>query len=122
MRPFAEGAHVKAAALRAVELDPAQAFGHAALAVVRFWFDWDWTAAEREFRLAIELGPNNADTHNLYGAFLNVMGRLPEAAAMQRLAEDIDPLSLTIAMNAAAPLHFSRRYDLAVEQLQSLLD
>ncbi len=119
--PIAGGAKAKEAAMRALELDPELSEAHASMALVHFWYEWDWASAEREFRRATELRPNYADAHNWYAAFLNAMGRCDEAMAEQRLAEDLDPLSLTIAMNGADPHYFQRRFDGAIEHLERVL-
>jgi TolB-like protein/Tfp pilus assembly protein PilF len=121
LSPADGGELAKAAATRALELDPGLGEAHASLALVLFWYDWRWPEAENEFRRAAELAPNNADAHNWYAAHLNVMGRFDEAASQQRIAEELDPLSLTIAMNAADPSYFARRYDQAIEHLKSVL-
>jgi tetratricopeptide (TPR) repeat protein len=51
----------KVAAQKAVELDPTLAEGYASLGLVKFFYDWDWPEAEREFRRALELNPNSAE-------------------------------------------------------------
>jgi len=121
MPPLEAGPRAKAAATRALEIDPHLGEGRASMALVRFWYEWNWGEAEREFQRATELRPNYADVHNWYAAYLNVMGRFREAAAEQKLAEDLDPLSLTIAMNAADPYYFARRCGPAIESLQVVL-
>jgi tetratricopeptide (TPR) repeat protein len=73
------------------------------------------------FRHATGLRPNYADAHNWYAAYLNVMGRFEEAAAEQRIAEELDSHSLTIAMNAAEPYYFGRRYERAIEIFPGVL-
>ncbi|MGH9583660.1 MAG: winged helix-turn-helix domain-containing protein, partial [Bryobacteraceae bacterium] len=107
------GAKAKAAATQAVGLQNRLSEAHASMALVSFWHDWNWAGAERAFREAIDLKPNYAAVHNWYAAFLNVMLRCGEAAKEQRLAEDLDPLCLTIAMNAADPYYFARQYSSA---------
>ena len=119
--PLDAGARAKAAAEQALKLDSRLAESHASMALVRFWYDWNWEEAEKEFRHATELRPNYADAHNWYAAYLNVMGRFEEASAEQRIAEELDPQSLTIAMNAADPYYFGRRYERAIEIFQSVL-
>jgi TolB-like protein/DNA-binding winged helix-turn-helix (wHTH) protein/Flp pilus assembly protein TadD len=84
------------AANKAVQLDPAIAEGHAELALVAFYYDWDWTRAEQEFRRAIELNPNYATAHHWYSYYLSAMGRFPEAMAEAARAQQIDPLSLSV--------------------------
>jgi TolB-like protein/Tfp pilus assembly protein PilF len=122
LSPADGGEQARNAAAKALEFGPVLGEAHNSLALVRFWYQWQWEQAEDRFRSAAELAPNYADTHNWYAAYLNVMGRFDEAAEEQRVAEELDPLSLTIAMNAADPHYFSRRYDLAIECLQSVLD
>ena len=121
LSPAEGGEQAKTSAARALQLDPALGEAHASMALVHFWHDWEWPEAEAEFRRAVELAPNYADGHNWYAAFLNVMGRFSEAAAEQKIAEELDPLSLTIAMNAADPDYFGRRYDQAIERFQAVL-
>jgi len=121
LSPADGGERAKAAATRAVELDPLLGEPHASLALIQFWYDWRWPEAENEFQRAVELAPNYADAHNWYAAYLNVMGRFDEAAEEQRTAEELDPLSLTIAMNAADPSYFARRYHQAIEHLKTVL-
>jgi Tfp pilus assembly protein PilF len=53
----------RAAVAKALELDPNLAEAHGALARIKLWYDWDWTGAEREFRRAIELNPNDSMNH-----------------------------------------------------------
>jgi pentatricopeptide repeat protein len=119
--PLEGGAKAKLAAARGLELDQDLSEAHASMALVHFWYEWDWAAAEREFRRATELRPNYADAHNWYAAFLNATGRSDEAVAEQKLAEELDPLSLTIAMNGADPYYFTRRFDPAIEHLERVV-
>jgi tetratricopeptide (TPR) repeat protein len=86
----------RAAATKAVELDPTIAEGHAELALVEFYYDWDWVQSEQEFRHAIELNPSYATAHQWYSYYLSAMGRFPEAVEEARKAQQIDPLSLSI--------------------------
>jgi len=109
------------AALRALELDDSLAEAHSSLALIRYWYEWDWQGAEEEFQRAVSLNPSYAAAHQWYAAYLNAMGRTDEAQFELTRARELDPLSLIISMNAADPLFFSRRFDEAIEHLQSLL-
>jgi TolB-like protein/Tfp pilus assembly protein PilF len=86
----------RAAALKALELDEALAEAHVSLALVRFFFDWDWPGAERGFMRALELNPNYATAHHAYSALLAATGRKQEAIAEARRALELDPLSIPI--------------------------
>ena len=81
----------KAAAITALELDHTLSEAHTSLAFSLDGFDWDWGAAEREFKRAIELNPNYATAHHWYAWHLSVLGRNSEAIAELRKAENLDP-------------------------------
>ena len=83
----------RAAALKALELDESSAQAHLALAAIKFYFDWDWTGAEKEFRRALELNPNLPEAHAHYGWYLHVFGRFEEGLAEGKRAVELDPLT-----------------------------
>jgi DNA-binding winged helix-turn-helix (wHTH) protein/TolB-like protein/Tfp pilus assembly protein PilF len=112
----------KTAAIQALEIDDTLAEAHASLGNVQYWYDWDWSAAETEFKRAVELGPNYPTAHQLYASYLIVMGRHPEALSEIKQAHSLDPLSLPINVQVARILYFSREYDEAIEQCQKTLE
>jgi Tfp pilus assembly protein PilF len=84
---------IRAAVARALALDDSLSEAHGALANdVLFSYDWNWTAAEREFRRALELDPSNSSVHRLYGDFLSAMGRYNEALQQKQRAYELNPL------------------------------
>jgi adenylate cyclase len=107
----------RAAAEKAVELDKDLAEAHASLAYVRAYYEWDWAAAEREFRRALDLRPSFADAHFSYSRFLAASGRMEEAVAELRRAEELDPRELSLRANAALLSYFQGRYDDALNEL-----
>jgi TolB-like protein/predicted Ser/Thr protein kinase len=111
----------KAAARKAVEIDPSRAEAHTSLAVAYHYYDWDWAACEKEFQRAIELNPNYAWAHHWYGEYLSSMGRHQEGIAEAVKALELDPLSPIIGVSAAGDFYFARRYDEAIRQMQSVL-
>src|SRR2546425_2319382 len=74
----------KEAALKAIELDDSLAEAHASLGFVHFHYDWDWAAAEKEFKRALTLNPQSAQAHLLYTEYLAGMGRYDEAYSQGR--------------------------------------
>ncbi len=110
------------AALRALEIDDELPEAHVALALTLENYDWDWSAAEKEYRRAIELNPNYATAHHWYAEFLTWQGRFDEALRESETASRLDPLSLIIATDRGAIFYFARQYDRAVEQFQSALE
>ncbi len=122
MRPREAWPKVKEAALKAIELDDTLADPHHALATYSFYYDWDWPAAEREFKRAIELNPNLPEVRHSYSFYLTTMGRPNEAMAESKRAEELDPLNLAGMTVVAVPLLVAHRYDEAIEQLQKPLE
>ncbi|MFL6467665.1 MAG: TPR end-of-group domain-containing protein, partial [Pyrinomonadaceae bacterium] len=110
------------AALKALELDSSLAEAHTALGSVKFFYDWDWAAAEREFRTANELDPNSADSHQTYGYFLAAMGRSGEALSEMVRAQELDPLSIEKLIGIGEVHYTNRDYDKAIEQFHRSLE
>ena len=112
---------VRAAAERALELDASLGRAHAMLGNVRYRLDLDWGAAERSFKRAIELTPNDAIAHHSYGMELVFLGRFDEAQEALDRAVALDPLDVSIEVTAVWPAYFSERYDVAIQRLQEAL-
>ncbi|MDQ3173936.1 MAG: tetratricopeptide repeat protein [Acidobacteriota bacterium] len=92
----------KAAAQRAVEIDPTLAEGHTFLAFSFAVYDFNWAEAEREFKRAIELDPHNSPARFRYGQiYLAPLGRSDEAITEVKRALEIEPLDLNMAGNLA---------------------
>ena len=112
----------KAAALKAIELDETLADAHTALGFIIFFYDWDWQSAEKEFKRALELDANNAETHQAYAHLLSNLGRHSEALNQIKRAKEIDPLNLrTNALEGQFLLHAGKT-DEAIESLQKTID
>jgi len=103
----------KAAAARALALDPELGDAHCTVAFGKFVYDFDWTGAEEEFKRALELSPSSADTYDLYGRLCSALERYDEAIAMQQRAQELDPLAHRADL--ATALLRAGRYDQALE-------
>ena len=112
----------KAAAIKALEIDPTLAEAHTVLGFIKFWFDWDWEGAEREMQTAIELSPNNGEVHHGYAVLLSLLARYDEAIAEGQRAIDLDPLSLVINANQGHFFYYAGRYREARQQIQKALE
>lgn len=112
----------KAAVAKAIELDDTLAEAHAAQAYIKTYYDWDWRTGEGEFRRALALDPNDADTYHMFSRFLASLGRIDEALAEVNHAKELDPMSLVIKANVGVIYYFGRRYDQAIEVLNRLLE
>lgn len=112
----------KAAARRAIEIDPGLAEAHASLGCVQLWYDWDWTAAEQSFKKAISLNPGYTPAHQWYSSLLETDNRMEEAMVEIGRALELDPLSLVLRSELAALLYFERQYDRAIEESMKALE
>ena len=112
----------RAAATRALELDDTLGEAHTSLAFALDLYAWDWAAAEKEYKRAIELNPGYATAHHWYGWHLLVMGRTSEGIFEMRRAESLDPLSLIISADLAEALCTAHLYDESVQQSKRTLD
>jgi tetratricopeptide (TPR) repeat protein len=112
----------RAAALKALQLNNTLAEGHAALAMVAEFYDYDWQTAEKELRRAVELDPNYATAHQWLSVHFSVIGRFDEALAEVERARQLDPLSLTIASNHAAVMLQLGQYERALAECHDVLD
>src|SRR5262249_13606694 len=112
---------VRAAAQKALLIDDSLAEAHAVLGGAN-QDSWEWDAAEREYRRALELDPNNSNTRHWYGQFLDRMGRFDEALAQYKHALVLDPLNLSLNMNLAGIYEDKGQYDQALDQFKKTLE
>jgi DNA-binding winged helix-turn-helix (wHTH) protein/TolB-like protein len=110
------------AARKALELDETLAEAHVSMALVKNLYRWDWVGTETHLKRAIELNPNYAPAHGLYGMSLLVLKRFDEAEANLRKAETLDPTSRSNGIYLAWKFYFNRQFDEAIEQSQKVLE
>jgi serine/threonine-protein kinase len=109
--PVAEGfALAKEYARRALALDDSLAEGHASLGWTLFIFDWDYDAAGREFRRAIELDPRYPTAHQWYTFLLASRGNISEALIEAHTALELDPASVSIRRTTGWAYYYARRF------------
>jgi TolB-like protein/Tfp pilus assembly protein PilF len=119
--PWETMPRAKAAAIRAVELDDSLADAHVMLGFIGTAYDWNWAAAEKECRRAIELNPSSAVAHDVYANFLTVVGREREALIEIQRAEALDPLSVVVHADGINLLFQLHRYEDAVQRARRAL-
>ena len=108
-------------ALKAVALDESSAEAHTALGKLAF-YDWNWKAAEKELKRAIELEPNNARTRGSYAFFFLYTGRTGEAVVQQTRAVELDPLDVAQHQNLGETFYYARRYDESIKASLETID
>jgi TolB-like protein/DNA-binding winged helix-turn-helix (wHTH) protein len=111
----------KRAAEKAIQLDPELAEAHISLAQIMANYDWNWGAADREYRRGIQLNANYSIGHLWYGTFLMLMGRTGEAVAELQRAQELDPLSSMPGTFLGKAYYYNREYDKAIAQYKSVL-
>jgi adenylate cyclase len=110
----------KAAALKALELNPYLAEAHASLGEVIFYWEYDWTGAEKAFKRAIELNPKYATAHQWYAEWLSYSGKHEEASIEITKALELDPFSLVINRDMFYWHLYAKQFAAAVQQSQRL--
>lgn len=111
----------RTAATKALELDDTLGEPHAALGQIKFVKDWDWAAAEAQFKRAIDLNPNDANALHMYSHYLLSMGRMKESLEVSRRALEHDPVSPTMQLHLGFHYLIARQYDLAIPQYLKVL-
>lgn len=112
----------KAAAERALAIDETLGEAHASLGFFHLLYDWNFPAAERQFKRAIELSPNYPNAHDGYGFYLKAMGRHAEAIAECGQMQKLDPLSPFAHVSLGWAHYFARDYDRAIAECQNALE
>jgi DNA-binding winged helix-turn-helix (wHTH) protein/TolB-like protein/Tfp pilus assembly protein PilF len=102
-------------ALKALALDDTLSEAHLSLAKVKLFYDWDWPGFERELMRSLELDPNYADAHGMYGAYLIAMGKSDQAIAERKRAQELDPLTPLFNTSLGWAYFYAGRYDEAID-------
>ena len=108
----------KAAAMKAIDLDPGAGEPHASLGDILFHYDWDWVAAEREHQKAIELAPGFATGYQWSSEALLLNGELAGALARLQRARALDPLSMIVRASLANVLGLEGQRVQAIAELR----
>ena len=112
----------KEMALNALSLDADLADAHTSLGMILQDYEYNFAGAEREFRRAIELSPNNPSARQSYGILLTELERQDEAEAQFKKALEVDPLSVVGNWIYSFCLFLSRRYDEALKRAERTLE
>jgi DNA-binding SARP family transcriptional activator/TolB-like protein/Tfp pilus assembly protein PilF len=106
---------------RAITLDPNVAEAYSARALARQNFEWDWHAAEADYREALRLNPGSATAQSWYGWLQIARGRADQAIDSFERARELDPLSLVVVSSCAEAYYFARRFDEALARYDAAL-
>jgi tetratricopeptide (TPR) repeat protein len=109
---------VRANAQKALELDDKLALSHVAQGQIKIHYAWDWEGAEDSFRRALELDRNSLDAHFQYAFLLLALNRFPEAIQEMKIAEQLDPLSMSVQSGLGRILLWAGKTDEAKLRLE----
>jgi serine/threonine-protein kinase len=112
----------KAAAEKALQIDETLGEAHASFGFIYLLYDWNFAAAEREFKKAIELNPNYPNAHDGYGFYLKATGKHAEAIRECQKMQKLDPLSPFGHVSLGWAYYFARRYDEAIDECLNALE
>jgi len=113
----------KEAAMNALSIDSELAEAHASLAHVLMNYDWNWSEAEKEFKLSMQLNPDYATAHQWYAIhYLTATDQLEEALEEMQQALQLEPTSLVMNSFMGATLYFAGHYDEAIEQCRRTIE
>ncbi|HSE17674.1 MAG TPA: tetratricopeptide repeat protein [Pyrinomonadaceae bacterium] len=112
----------KEAATRALEIDESSAEAHTSMAFIKFRWDWDRTATEREFQQAIKLKPAYAPAHQWYSSYLVAVERFDEAIAEAKRTEELEPFSFVASSHLGWIYYLAGQNDKAIEQCKKILE
>jgi TolB-like protein len=112
----------RAAAERALALDPSMAEAVGALADVALYYEWDWAKAEEYFQRAIKLNPSLAMTHYHYAWYHALFDRVDKAISEHKLARDLDPLRPVHTAWLGGLYNYAGRFDEAIAEAQKAMD
>jgi TolB-like protein/Flp pilus assembly protein TadD len=120
--PMESFPYARTAAERALAIDPGLSEARVSMGVIKFWFDWDWSGAEAEFKRAIAAAPPDPAAHTFYGHLLSNLGDHTRALQEMRRALDYEPHSALANALFAQCLYYEGRYDESLAHLQKTLE
>jgi len=112
---------IKALALKALSIDKSHAEAYAFIGDAEF-FNWNWQAAEENFKRALELDPNYETGHIYYAFYLQLMKRYDEALSEGQRALELDPLSTSANYTLIGILWSMQQYDRAIARAKEIIN
>lgn len=111
----------RAAATEALKLDDRLAEAHAPLAQVKLYYDWNMAEAEASFKRAIDLNPSYETARHWYALMLAASGQFTEAIDQIKLAQELEPISLSITKDVGMIYYYARQYPQAAAQFRKVI-
>jgi TolB-like protein/cytochrome c-type biogenesis protein CcmH/NrfG len=121
MPPHHAYPRARAAANKALEIDPELGEVYASLGWIAMWYDRDWPAAESHFLKAIQMKPDHPEAHMWYGNLLACTGRFDQSIREMRKAKELEPLEPAPPTHVGWALYYARRFDESIEELRKVI-
>jgi TolB-like protein/DNA-binding winged helix-turn-helix (wHTH) protein/Flp pilus assembly protein TadD len=113
---------MRAAATRAVSLDPDLPEGHVALGALLAFYEWNWSEGEKEFQRALTLNPNLSLAHHWYAMLMECLGRFQDALKERQRAQELDPITPIYLVALGQTLYRVADNERALTELQKALE
>jgi serine/threonine protein kinase len=121
MQPGDAWPRARVACSTAAELNPDLGEAYYCLGSIDLYYDWNWSAAEKDIKRALELVPGDFNAHHEYAGYLRIMGRMDEAIAETRLAREQNPLSVSLIAALGWAYFYAHRWDEAITQFRQAM-
>jgi serine/threonine protein kinase/tetratricopeptide (TPR) repeat protein len=121
MSPHPAYSRARAAANKALEIDPELGEAYASLGWIAMWYDRDWPTAEGHFLKAIQMKPDYPEAHLWYGNLLTCLGRFDEGVREMRKGKELEPFEPAPPTHVAWALYYARRFDESIEELRNIV-
>ncbi len=122
LSPSAAIPKAKAAAQKALEINDRLAEAHAALGFIESNYDWNWSAAEKHFKLAAKINPNYSIAFHWHGFCSIARRQFTDSIELMKEAQKLDPLSPIINVACGLPYYFMRRPERAIKIYREALE
>ncbi len=122
VKPLDALAKSRALLQKALDLDETLAEAHCTMGLLKSWYDWDWSGAEREFQAALALDPSQVTALIWQSLLFAATGRQKDAIGSMQRAREIEPLSPTVNLYLGMSQMFAGQYDLAIRQMQQSIE
>lgn len=122
MKPLEALSMARSSLQKALELDETLAEAHCTLALIKSWYEYDWTGAEREFQTALALEPRLITALLWQSLYLSAVGRHDDAVASVQRAREVEPLSASVNLYLGVAQHHAGQYDLALRQIRQSIE
>jgi TolB-like protein/Flp pilus assembly protein TadD len=119
---FEAAPHVQEATAKALSLGSTHPEIHYLLAITNAWGNWKWDEANKEFKITLDMNPNNAEARAYYAHYLNITNRSDEAETQMNIALELETGNWLVQALYGMYLNHAREYNKALNRLKRILE